>query len=201
MTLIWFAKLPWNNRWLQLPSGYVLPVDVFEPPVPFDVLRPTLSGSHPLGPVLEGTQMFTNGKMHKRERPSQRVSLAIATLVSSVTTTKGQGFYVELFWYLTSLWSRSPRRRGILYQGFCKAIFYIVSCHAIWHHWVQKNQFHCICNAKNDERSVEIPRAVKSSSFLPIALDSIFSHARQQILSPQNISIKLTCVFMWLNGN
>ena len=41
--------------------------------------------------------MFTNGKMHKRERPSQRVSLAIATLVSPITTTKGQGFNVELF--------------------------------------------------------------------------------------------------------
>ena len=35
--------------------------------------------------------------MHKRERLAQRASLAIATLVSPISTTKGQGFYVELF--------------------------------------------------------------------------------------------------------
>ena len=35
--------------------------------------------------------------MHKRERPAQRASLAITTLVSPITTTKGQGFYVEFF--------------------------------------------------------------------------------------------------------
>ena len=39
----------------------------------------------------------SNGKMHKRVRPAQRASLAIVTLVASITTTKGQGFYVELF--------------------------------------------------------------------------------------------------------
>ena len=35
--------------------------------------------------------------MHKRERPAQRASLAITTLVSPIATTKGQGFYIEIF--------------------------------------------------------------------------------------------------------
>ena len=35
--------------------------------------------------------------MHKRERLAQRASQAIATLVSPISTTKEQGFYVELF--------------------------------------------------------------------------------------------------------
>ena len=35
--------------------------------------------------------------MHKREQLAQRASPAIATLVSPITTTKQQGFYVELF--------------------------------------------------------------------------------------------------------
>ena len=35
--------------------------------------------------------------MHKRERLAQRASPAIATLVSPITTTKGQGFYVDFF--------------------------------------------------------------------------------------------------------
>ena len=35
--------------------------------------------------------------MHKRERLAQRASLVIETLLFPITTTKGQGFYVELF--------------------------------------------------------------------------------------------------------
>ena len=38
--------------------------------------------------------------MHKRERPAQRASLAIATLVFPITTSKGQGFYVKLFLHI-----------------------------------------------------------------------------------------------------
>ena len=34
--------------------------------------------------------------MRKQERPAQRASLAIATFVTPITTTKGQGYYVEL---------------------------------------------------------------------------------------------------------
>ena len=35
--------------------------------------------------------------MHKRERLAQRASQVIATVVSLISTTKVQGFYVELF--------------------------------------------------------------------------------------------------------
>ena len=35
--------------------------------------------------------------MHKRERLAQRASLVIETLLFPITTTKGQGFYVECF--------------------------------------------------------------------------------------------------------
>ena len=35
--------------------------------------------------------------MHKRERLAQRASPTIATLVSPITTTKRQGFYVKFF--------------------------------------------------------------------------------------------------------
>ena len=35
--------------------------------------------------------------MHKRDRLSQMAFLTIATLMLPITTTKGQGFYVELF--------------------------------------------------------------------------------------------------------
>ena len=47
--------------------------------------------------------------MHKRERLAQRGSQDIATLVSPISTTKGQGFYVELFFrYVPSPWGGSP---------------------------------------------------------------------------------------------
>ena len=35
--------------------------------------------------------------MNERERQAKRPSIAIATLVSPITTTKGQGFYVDFF--------------------------------------------------------------------------------------------------------
>ena len=35
-------------------------------------------------------------KMYQRERLAQGASPAVATLVSPITTTEGQGFYVEL---------------------------------------------------------------------------------------------------------
>ena len=38
-------------------------------------------------------------------------NLAIATLVSSITTTKGQDFYVVLFRFVSFPWSRSPKRK------------------------------------------------------------------------------------------
>ena len=47
--------------------------------------------------------------MHKQEQPAQRASLAISSLVSSITTTKGQGFYIELFGYVPFPWNRNPK--------------------------------------------------------------------------------------------
>ena len=37
--------------------------------------------------------------MHKRERLAQRAAKAIATLVSPISTTKGQGFNAGLFFH------------------------------------------------------------------------------------------------------
>ena len=48
--------------------------------------------------------------MHKRERLAQRASPAIATLMSPISTTKQQGFYVR---YEPSPWGRSSKRKGI----------------------------------------------------------------------------------------
>ena len=68
--------------------------------------------------------------MHKREQLAQRASQAIATLVSPISTTKGQGFYVELFldMYLP-LGVEVQNIKRNEYQAFFTAILLIVSYH------------------------------------------------------------------------
>ena len=52
--------------------------------------------------------------MHEREPLAQKAFPAVATLVFTINPTKKKSFYVKLFRYMPSLWSRSPKRKGIL---------------------------------------------------------------------------------------
>ena len=64
--------------------------------------------------------------MNKRERLAKRASPAIATLASPITTTKRQGFYVELFLDM-SLRPGVEVQNEKEYQAFFTAILLSVS--------------------------------------------------------------------------
>ena len=51
----------------------------------------------------------------KRERPAQMAFPNIATLMPPVTTIKGEGYYVELFFIRAFPWSSSRNRNPNIY--------------------------------------------------------------------------------------